>query len=204
MIWCHSHRCQSCVSQKLIQKCRLGDKIASADSRSFLDLRDLSCTEVAQGAVQRVSRWGELPFSNWDPTARCLRGAPRGSGSTFTFPRGSGMSAHAARSTATRLAATPHNLGAISVTAEGSLTLISNTTQSQSYQWSRGAATAPQSPGCAAHTHLLSSLITSLVTSCSPFSFFFLFCPPPLPFLYPLLSPPTPSCPVMDIGGVIS
>ncbi len=114
---------------------------------------------------------------------------------------------------ATQLAATPHNHNAISITAEGNplwqrITLISNTTQSQSYQRNRDAAPGSESPGFTAWTlfhsssRLLSSLfITSLVTSRSPFHFF--VCTPPPPPLRPL-SLTTPSCPVMDIGGVIS
>lgn len=47
--------------------------------------------------------------------------------------------------------------------------------------------------------------IASIVTSYSPFHFFFV-CTPPLPPAPPSapLSLTTPSCPVMDIGSVIS
>lgn len=53
---------------------------------------------------------------------------------------------------ATQLAATPPNHNAISVMAEGNplwqrIVLISNTTQSQSYQRSLGVAPGPESHG---------------------------------------------------------
>lgn len=114
---------------------------------------------------------------------------------------------------ATQLAATPHNHNAISITAEGNplwqrITLISNTTQSQSYQRRRDAAPGSESPGSAARTLFhSSSLLSSPHSSLPPLlhpALLFIFLSALLLLLRAPLSLTTPSCPVMDIGGVIS
>lgn len=121
----------------------------------------------------------------------------------------------------TQPAATPHNHNAISSTAEGEPTVAENHSHQQhrpitklsapprcctrpTIPWVYSQDSFPSSPPL-----LLSSLfITSLVTSRSLFHFF-LAALPSLPPSSPTpprcpLSFTTPSCPMMDIGGVIS